>query len=66
MEGLLGLVDLWQFVQDGLVNPIDKRKEKIALYLISSSPDKSILSTILYEFGEANNAKECVSIVSLV
>jgi hypothetical protein len=58
MEGLLGSVDLWQFVQDGLVNPLDKRKDKITLYLISSTLDKSILSTILYEFGEADNAKE--------
>lgn len=35
MEGLLGSIDLWQFVQDGLVNPLDKRKDKITLYLIS-------------------------------
>ena len=54
MEGLVGSVDLWQFVQDGLVNSHDKRKDKIALYLISSA---SILSPILYEFGHIDNAK---------
>jgi hypothetical protein len=57
MEGLLGSVDLWKFVQDGLVNSHDKRKDKIALYLISSALDTSILSPILYEFGHIDNAK---------
>jgi hypothetical protein len=57
MEGLLGSVDLWQFVQNGLVNSHDKRKDKIALYLISSALDTSILSPILYEFGHIDNAK---------
>ena len=37
MEGLLGSVDLCQFVQDGLVNSHDKRKDKIALYIMSST-----------------------------
>jgi len=57
MEGLLGSVDLWKFVQNGLVNSHDKRKDKIALYLMSSTLDTSILSHILYEFGHIDNAK---------
>jgi hypothetical protein len=57
MEGLLGSVDLWKFVQDGLINSHDKRKDKVALYLISSALDTSILSPILYEFGHIDNAK---------
>lgn len=57
MEGLLGSVDLWQFVQDDLVNSHDKRKDKITLYLISSALDTSIFSPILYEFGHIDNAK---------
>jgi hypothetical protein len=55
MQGLLGSIDLWKFVPDGLVNPIDKIKEKIALYLISLALDNIILSCILYEFGEVEN-----------
>jgi hypothetical protein len=35
----------------------DKRKDKIKLYLISSTLNKSIFSTLLYEFGEVENAK---------
>jgi hypothetical protein len=57
MEGLLGSVDLWKFVQNGLVNSHDKRKDKISLYLISSTLDTSIMSPILYEFGHIDNAK---------
>ena len=38
MEGLLGSVDLWKFVQDGLVNSHDKRKDKIVFQLPISQP----------------------------
>jgi hypothetical protein len=37
MEGLLGSVDLWHYVQDGFVNSHDKRRGAIALYLIQFS-----------------------------
>ena len=57
MEGLLGSVDLWKFVQNGLVNSHYKKKDKISLHLISSALDTSILSPILYEFGHVDNAK---------
>ena len=57
MEGLLGSVDLWQFVQDGLINSHDKKKDKISLYLLILALNTSILSLILYEFGHIDNAK---------
>jgi hypothetical protein len=56
MEGLLGSVDLWKFVQNGLVNSHDKRKDKIALYLNNIGyNNKNINNTI-------NKAKEKMNI----
>lgn len=57
MEGLLGSVDLWKYVQNGFVDSHDKRRGALALYLIHSALDESTLSYILYEFGEVHNAK---------
>lgn len=57
MEGLLGSVDLWKFVQNGYEDPAQKRKDKITLYLVSSALDNDILSDVLYEFGEIEKAK---------
>jgi hypothetical protein len=57
MEGLLGSVDLWEFVQHGYENPTQKRRDKLTLYLVSSSLNNGILSALLYEFGEIENAK---------
>jgi hypothetical protein len=57
MEGLLGSVDLWQFVQETSINSHDKSRSALALFLIISTLDKTILSSILYEFGEVYNAK---------
>jgi len=57
MEGLLGSVDLWKFVQNGYEDPAQKIKDKITLYLVSSALDNDILSDVLYEFGEIEKAK---------
>ena len=56
MEGLLGSVDLWELVQNGYENPTEKRRDKLTLYLISSALNNDILSALLYEFGETENA----------
>jgi len=34
MEGLLGLVDLWEFVQETYINLRDKHRVAVALLLI--------------------------------
>jgi hypothetical protein len=65
IEGLLGSVDLWHYVQDGFVNIHDKRRGAIALYLIQSTLYKSILSCILYEFGEVHSAKMFWDIIEM-
>jgi len=57
MEGLLGSVDLWKFVQETFMNLNDKRRNAVALFLIISALDEIILSNILYEFGEIRDAK---------
>jgi hypothetical protein len=57
MEGLLGSVDLWEFVQNGYEDPTEKRRDKLTLYLVSSALNNGILSALLYEFGEIENAK---------
>ena len=57
MKGLLGLVDLWEFVQNGYEDPTKKRRDKLTLYLVSSTLNNGILSALLYEFGEIENAK---------
>ena len=57
MKGLLGSVDLWEFVQNGYEDPTEKRRDKLTLYLVSSTLNNEILSTLLYEFGEIENAK---------
>ena len=56
MEGLLGSVDLWEFVQNSYEDPTEKRKNKITLYLVNSALNNDILSDVLYEFGEIGNA----------
>jgi len=57
MEGLLGSIDLWKFVQEAFINLGDKHRNAIALFLIISALDENILSNILYEFGERRDAK---------
>lgn len=57
MEGLLGSVDLWKFVQEAFIYLDDKRRNAITLFLIISALDENILSNILYEFGEIRDAK---------
>jgi hypothetical protein len=57
MEGLLGSVDLWELVQNGYEDPTEKRRDKLTLYLVSSALNNDILSALLYEFGEIENAK---------
>jgi hypothetical protein len=57
MEGLLGSVDLWELVQNGYEDPTEKRRDKLTLYLVSSTLNNDILSALLYEFGEIENAK---------
>ena len=57
MKGLLGSVDLWEFVQNGYEDPTEKRRDKLTLYLVSSTLNNGILSPLLYEFGEIENAK---------
>jgi len=57
MEGLLGSVDLWEFVQNGYEDPTEKRRDKLTLYLVSSALNNGIMSALLYEFGEIENAK---------
>jgi len=57
MEGLLGSVDLWKFVQEASMNLDDKCRNAIALFLTISALDENILSNILYEFGEICDAK---------
>jgi hypothetical protein len=57
MEGLLGSVDLWELFQNGYEDPTEKRRDKLTLYLVSSALNNDILSALLYEFGEIENAK---------
>ena len=57
MKGLLGSVDLWEFVQNGYEDPTEKRRDKLTLYIVSSALNNGILSPLLYEFGEIENAK---------
>lgn len=57
MEGLLGSVDLWQFVQETSINSNVKSRGAVALLLITSSLDEKILFNILHDFGEVHNAK---------
>lgn len=57
MEGLLGSVDLWKFVQETDMNSENKSRCAIALFLIISALDESILSSILNEFGEVFDPK---------
>ena len=57
MKGLLGSVDLWEFVQNGYEDPTEKRRDKLTLYLVNSTLNNDILSALLYGFGEIENAK---------
>ena len=57
MKGLLGSVNLWEFVQNGYEDPTEKRRDKLTLYIVSSTLKNGILSPLLYEFGEIENAK---------
>ena len=57
MEGLLSSVDLQKFVQDTSINPNDKSRGELTLFLIISSLDNTIFSSILYEFGEVHSEK---------
>ena len=57
MEGLLGSVDLWKFVQETSIIPHDNSRDALALFLIISTLDNTILSSILYESIEVHNAK---------
>jgi hypothetical protein len=43
MEGLLGSVDLWEFVQNGYEFPTEKRRDKLTLYLVISTLNNGIL-----------------------
>lgn len=57
MEGLLGSVDLWKFVQETSINSNEKCRRAVALFLIISALDENILSSILNEFGEVFDPK---------
>jgi hypothetical protein len=41
---ILGSLDLWEFVQNGYEDPIEKRRDKLTLYLVSSALNNDILS----------------------
>jgi hypothetical protein len=45
MQGLLGSLDLWEFVKNGYEDPTEKRRDKLTLYLVSSALNNDILSS---------------------
>jgi hypothetical protein len=44
MEGLLGSLDLCEFVQNGYEDLTEERRDKLTLYLVSSALNNDILS----------------------
>lgn len=65
MEGLLDLIDLWQFAEETSINPQDKSGGAITLLLIILTLDENFLSSILHEFGEVCDAKMFLDILEM-
>lgn len=57
IEGILGSIDLWEFVKENSINSQDKSRGSVALFLIISSLGDNTLSSILHEYGEIHNVK---------